>query len=474
MKAKFLFSLILILITSLSFSANVDNGYSIKVKLNGYKDTVLMLGNHFGDKQYVTDTVKLDSKGIATFSGKEKLKGGIYLVILKSKKYFEFLINGEQNFSLETDTIDFIKSMKIKDSKENVLFYEYLTFIDQKGKQMDRLKKIIDNKESPKDSIEMAKKKGSELDTQVKNYKKEFSQKNPNSLLSDIFKASMDPEIPEVPLMSNGRKDSIFQFNYFRAHYFDNMNFGNEGLLRTPIFESRIKNYTDNLTYQIPDSISKACIQICEKAKANPEVFKYCVVHFTSTYEKSNIMGMDAVFVDLVEKYYKTNQAVWADSVTLFKIKDRADHLKPLLLGKVAPNLTLKDTLGVYQTLFNVKNRFTILVFWDPDCSHCKKEIPKLHSEFEAGIKAKDVQVFAVCTETERKKWTEFIKKENLNWINVADIELQNPFRSIYDIHSTPVVYVLDRNKKILAKRIPVEKINEFLERQISIENKKK
>jgi peroxiredoxin len=185
-------------------------------------------------------------------------------------------------------------------------------------------------------------------------------------------------------------------------------------------------------------------------------------------------MGMDAVFVDMVEKYYKTNQAFWADSVTMFKIKDRSDKLKPLLLGKTAPNLTLKDTTGTYQTLYNLKNRFTILAFWDPDCSHCKKEIPKLYSEFAAGVKAKDVQVYAVCTETERKKWLEFIQKEKLNWINVADIELQNPFRSIYDIHSTPVLYVLDKNKKILAKRIPVEKISEFLDRQISIENKRK
>jgi hypothetical protein len=58
--------------------------------------------------------------------------------------------------------------------------------------------------------------------------------------------------------------------------------------------------------------------------------------------------------------------------------------------------------------------------------------------------------------------------------VNVADIELQNPFRTLYDIHSTPVIYVLDKNKMILAKRIPVEKIDEFLERHITLESRKK
>jgi len=473
MKTKLLFTTIFILFFSLSKATN-DKGYNIKVKVNGLKDTILMLGNHFGDKQYVTDTVRIDSKGLAVFSGKEKLNGGIYLAILPSKKYFEFLVTDNQEFSLETDTLDFITNMKVKYSKDNILFYDYLKFIDEKGRKMEQLKRIVDRKETPKDSIELAKKTGNEIDGQVKNYKKDFIAKNPKNFLSDIFLASTDPEMPEIPVLANGRKDSTFQFNYFRKHYFDNMNFSNDWLLRTPIFHARIKNYVENLTYQMPDSISKSCIEICDKAKANKEVFKYCVVYFTSTYEKSNIMGMDAVFVDMVEKYYKTNQAFWADSVTMFKIKDRSDKLKPLLLGKTAPNLTLKDTSGVFQTMYNLKNRFTILAFWDPDCSHCKKEIPKLYSEFSGGIKVKDVQVYAICTETERKKWAEFIQKEKLNWINVADIELQNQFRSIYDIHSTPVLYILDKNKKILAKRIPVEKISEFLDRQISIENKRK
>lgn len=473
MRTKLFLAAICFFCTSAIWATN-SKGYSIKVKVNGLKDTVLMLGNHFGDKQYVTDTVRIDSKGQAIFSGNEKLNGGIYLAILPNKKYFEFLVTENQEFSLETDTLDFIYSMKVKDSKDNMLFYDYLKFIDDKGRKMEQLKRIIERKETPKDSIELARKTGGEIDNQVKNYKKDFIVKNPKNFLSDIFLASTDPEIPEIPVLSNGRKDSTFQFNYYRKHYFDNMNFANDWLLRTPIFHARIKNYVENLTYQIPDSISKSCIEICDKAKANKEVFKYCVVYFTSNYEKSNIMGMDAVFVDMVEKYYKTNQAFWADSVTMFKIKDRSDKLKPLLLGKTAPNLTLKDTTGTYQTLYNLKNRFTILAFWDPDCSHCKKEIPKLYSEFAAGVKAKDVQVYAVCTETERKKWLEFIQKEKLNWINVADIELQNPFRSIYDIHSTPVLYVLDKNKKILAKRIPVEKIGEFLDRQISIENKRK
>jgi len=287
-----------------------------------------------------------------------------------------------------------------------------------------------------------------------------------------VFLASQEPEPPEAPIV-NGVKDSTFQYRYFKAHYFDKVDFSNPWLLRTPVFESKVKFYLDKLTYQIPDSISKSCFVICDKAKAsNDEMYKYCVVYCTSTYESSKIMGMDGVFVDMVEKYYKTNQTPWVDSVTMYKITDRAQKLKPLLLGKVAPNLIMLDTNDIFQNMYSIKARFTILCFWDPDCSHCKKEVPVLYEEYQK-LKTKDVKVMAVCTETERNKWTEFIIKHKLDWTNVADIELHNNFRSIYDITSTPVVYVLDKNKKILAKRLPVEKLSEFIEHQIKMENKK-
>ncbi len=78
----------------------------------------------------------------------------------------------------------------------------------------------------------------------------------------------------------------------------------------------------------------------------------------------------------------------------------------------------------------------------------------------DAGI---DIKVFAVTTEFDVDKWKAFIKKFDVgNWINVGDIQFDeegNPvatsnWREQYDIHSTPVIYLLDQEKKIIAKRI--------------------
>src|SRR6478752_7729623 len=89
------------------YSSAFSQGYKINVKVKGLQDTVCYLAHHFGDKQLLDDTARVDSKGAFVFEGKKALHGGIYLVVLPGKRYFEFLVN-EQNFSLETDTLDYV------------------------------------------------------------------------------------------------------------------------------------------------------------------------------------------------------------------------------------------------------------------------------------------------------------------------------------------------------------------------------
>ncbi len=454
--------------------AKDKDAYNIKIKITGLSNTECYMGYHYADKQYISDTLKVDAKGNMTFAGTKTLEGGIYLVVTPSKKYFEVIIADETEFSMETDTLDFVKHMKVKGSKENEWFYTYLTYMSNKGKAMEALNKEAELYKANKDSSDAIKERMSKIDHEIKNYKINFMKEHPSSFLAKIFRTSQEPDIPEAPTLPNGRKDSTFAYRYFKAHYFDGVDFSDARLLRTPLLYNKYKYYLEKLTYQIPDSVAEACVYIIEKSKANKEVFKYTVVYTTSTYETSKIMGMDAVFVRLVEDYYNTGQAFWADSTLLFKISDRARILKPLLLGKKAPNLLLYNNNNVLEPLWAVKAKYTVLCFWDPDCSHCKKTVPVLGELYHKSLKDKGISVYAVCTETEEKKWLDFIAEHNLDWINVADLKLHNHFRSIYDISSTPVIYILDENKDIIAKKIGVEQVEEIIDNYNKMKEKKR
>lgn len=441
-------------------------GYNIKIKINGIKtgDT-LYLANYYGDKQYLKDTSIATSGGNVKFDGKETLGKGIYLIVLPGKQYFEVIVSNEQFFSMETDTKDYTQNMKITGSSENIAFYEYLKYVVAKGKIGEELRKKYDDAvKNDSTKVPGLKTQLIGVEKEVAEYRKTFIQKNPEKFVAKVFNAMIDPEIPETPKLASGRPDSTFPYRYYKAHYWDNIDLNEDGLIRTPIFHGKLEKYIKQMIIQIPDSINKEVDYLTSKVENKKgEIYKYIVWYATNQYETSQVMGMDAVFVHMAEEYYLTGKAYWINEDTEKKIRDRYSTLKYLLLNTFAPIIVLQDTLGKDRTFTSIKSKYTVLFFWDPNCGHCQKETPKLAELYNKSKEKLKFEVYAVNTQNDMPAWKTFIKTHKLNWMNVNNARGESNAQKIYDIYSTPTMYILDENKKIIGKRLGVEQLEEFL-----------
>ena len=455
-----------------------QSGYSINGSVEDLQDTSVILAYYFGGKQYATDTAQ-SVNGKFTFKGEKDLKGGMYLIVLPNQQYFDIIVS-EKRFSFSTKIKDLVGAMTFKNSKENPPFYEYLNFITQMQKQVTPIRQQLESTEG--DAKKALQDKAIAIDKQVKAFRTDYMKKYSDKFFSKIVTATTEIVIPESPLDSIGNPDKTFPYRFYKKHFWDNIDFSDARMLRTPIFFNKMDQYLDKLTAKHPDSINVSADVLVNLSKANGDIFQYVVSYITSTYERSKIMGMDAVFVHMVETYYITKQCDWVDSTQLVKISDRAQKIAPNLIGRKASEFLdfygrpfMKDTLGKLHTLQEVEADYTLLVFYGPTCGHCKKEIPKikhaLDSLVETGI---NIKPFSVATEFDKAEWKKFINAQKIgDWINVADInhdEDGNPvassdWRDKYDIYSTPVIYLLDKEKKIIAKRISYKQIAEIVGR---------
>jgi len=481
---------LLLLISILSFTFNTDaqtladllqkntSGHKITGTITGLQDSTIMLAYYFGGKQYATDTAVV-TNGKFTFEGEKELKGGMYLVVLSESRYFDIIVS-EQHFSFTTKTDDLVGAMTFKNSKENPVFYKYLNFITDMQKEVTPLRKQLETAEG--ENKKALQDKASEVDKKVKEFQSNFTENNSDKFFTKILKASTEPIIPESPLDSLGNPDKTFPYRFYKKHFLDNIDFSDERMLRTRVFYSKMDQYLDKLTAKHPDSINLSADVLVEHARANSDIFQYVVSYITSTYERSKIMGMDAVFVHMVENYYITKQCDWIDSTQLVKIADRAQKIAPNLIGRKASEFLdfygrpfMKDTSGVLHTLQEVNSEYTVLVFFGPTCGHCKKEIPKIKHDVDSLTSAGyDIKTFAVATEFDKKEWKKFINNQKIgDWTNVADINhdeegspvASSDWRDKYDIYSTPVIYLLDKDQKIIAKRITHTQIIEIISR---------
>jgi|694.fasta_scaffold105056_3 peroxiredoxin len=466
--------LFVLFVALVSFAGKNVNGYEIKFKIKGLSNEKLVIAYRYADNQYIKDTLMLDANGATTWTGEKKLNRGVYLGVVPSmnNNFFEFLVSDVQIFGLETDKADLNRSMKVTGSKENQMFFDDLLYMSNVRTKADEY--VVKSKDANADTAKFYKSKLESLDKEVKNYRTNLIKANPGTLYSKILNALQEREPATVPRNKDGSAiDTNFAYNDYHEHYWDNIDFSEEGLIRSPIYSNKLETYFEKTIAQIPDSINKECDMVIKKARANSEIFKYTLVTLLNKYAASKIMGMDAVYVHLVDNYYAKGDAPWVDTTTLAKMKMEANKKRNLLIGKIAPNLYLPDTTNMRSVnMYDIKSKYTLLVFWDPDCGHCKKEIPQLAQVYPK-LKPLGVTIYSIATiaEEERDHWKEFIRVNGLDFINVADYL---GYRTLYDISSTPVIYILDANKKIIAKRIGVDQLEDFISKHDEFEMKKK
>jgi thiol-disulfide isomerase/thioredoxin len=515
---KLLFSLFL----SVAVISGFAQGYQIKIKIKNLKNDTILLGRHFNSQLIPDDTVKLKN-GEGTFSKKKELPGGMYFIFLPRKTYFDILIDKNQKFSLESDTSNFLETLKFKDSPENVIFVTYQKFLSEQGKKADELKKEREKAASDPEKIKQIDAQTAKINDDVKAYYKKTIDENPTFFFSKFLRATAQVEIPTTVTSD---KDKYF---YYKNHYFDDFDVSDGRLLRTPIYEGKIDYFLDKVQIQDPDTLNKSVDWLIEKSRTGKELFRYMLVHLFNKYASSQVMSAENVYVHVAEKYY-IPEADWSEKKFIDDLKTKVEHKKNCLLGHQSKDIELEalpsdsvSLIPIYDQLkkitekgleiekskatdavknnqkvellsnfyndFNrpvklseIKAEYTILWFWTPDCSHCREETPKFYKSYMEKLQSKNVKVITIFLSKDiaswkeftddTKKWPDFIREHKFyGWINTWSPF--DPFRANYDISSSPVLYILDKDKKIIVKRVGQDQAIEIMDDLLKNETKK-
>jgi len=492
-----------------SFSVSAQT-YKIEVKIKGAENSQLILGHHKNENLIPDDTTQTDTKGYGVFTG-STLTGGMYFIFLNGT-YFDFFVADDQVFYLETDTTDYLKNLKFTGSDENTLFIEYQAFLQNQTKKLGDLKTLKDAETNEAKKAELTKQIDN-LSTEFYAYYDKIQAAYPNYFFTKFLKATKQIEVPSTIT------DQTQQYYYYRFHYFDNFDLSDIRLLHTPLYEEKVTNFMDNVLINHPDTLIKECDILLAKTEKNPELYKYMMIYLFNKYAKSQLMAAENVYTHLGYEYIK--KATWDTDSFKIQLKPKLDKKSNCLVGNKALNVTMQllptDSVKIekirsqipeinakgmviekntsktfqqkmpdlvdlisefmgnfpgYTKLHDTKAKYTILWFFEPDCSHCKKETPLFYEEYISKLKKYDVTVFCFYMQRDIDDWTNFTNSIN-HWFDFVETNkfyewnnVWNPFdlyRDNYDISSSPVLYLLDADKKIIGKRIGWEQCSEMI-----------
>ena len=472
------------LLLTLSLNLLSQQKYTIQVKIKGLTDSLAYLGTYTGKNLYFYDTAVVNKDGSFTFVN-EDMPHGVYAVIpsMKPPKYFDILVN-ETSISLETDMNNLAGNVNVKKSKENKLFFEYVHFLEKQAKVK---KPIIEERQIAYDSNETEKvtelnKRITEIDSAVIKYQIDVSEKNKDTYFGKLINMSIEIKIPEPNTIVEDTNK--WKYDYYTNHFWDNVDLSDDRLGKSALFYNQMETYFMKVIVQIPDTINKRIDEFMNKLTPNGFMMKAAVEFLAYAHAKTKIMGMESVYVHVADAYILNGRSAWIEEDKIEKLRPKVDKLRPTLIGKITPNIILADTSEKkWMNLAEVNHEYTMLIFWAEDCGHCKKEIPKFKKVYDSlkEIKEIDLEVYAVCTSIENDDWRKFIIENDLDWINVSDFQDMREnhmrylaehkttlesinYRNIYDVFVTPVAYLLDENKKIVAKQFDSEQLKQILE----------
>ena len=456
------FSLITLMLTGMSLMSFAKDGYRIQIKFKDVKDSTFYLAHYFAKPLptiYKTDSAKLDHTGSATVSSTQKITGGMYMIMLADRKtYFEMLLNNGDDISITINSTKDLPNggLSFKNSPENTEFLKYEDFVKSMGEKHQQLQGDLAKAKNSVDSAAIKDKMTESMKSLI-TFRNDLVKNNPNMLLAKIFKALDLPKVPEGQhLLPNGKVDSNFAYNYYKAHYWENFDLKDGRLINAPMYDARLEEYFQRLVVPSPDSVIKEADWILAQTHGTGDLFNYTLSWLANFGQESKVMGMDKVYVHIVENYYMKGDATWLTNDLLEKHIKRAGEISPNLLGNKGYDMTLKDTSGKEVTVSNIKAKYKLLVFWEPTCGHCMKEVPELDSVYRAeNLKAKGLKIIGVCTEINEKVWKEFINKNKLgDWVHLYDPEHKSNHKAKYDVYSTPTIYLLDEKGIIRGKRL--------------------
>ncbi|MFT4679171.1 MAG: thiol-disulfide isomerase/thioredoxin [Flavobacteriales bacterium] len=463
-------------------STEVD--YQIKGQIKGLSDTTIFLANYYGNRLYYNDTTYCDKQGRFSFKGKPYDEQGKYAVVIPGPHYFDFLVAGEE-IDFVTDTLNLVEHLDIKKSVDNQIFFAYIQFINKKRGERMPYEMILSDSLGPDDQKEAARESVLALNDEVVQYQKDLIEEHKDRLVGKYVRMSMDVEIPETA--PEGADEKVWKYMWYRTHYWDNCDLTDNRMVRDQTFHKIVDKYVNKVIPQMPDSVSAMVSELVDRLEGQDDLFKY-ILHFaTYNAQSSNIMCMDKVLVQLVDRYYKTGKVDWLSDEKMAELIEASDKKKPTLCGEIVPDITLPDLSDTnWVSLHDIDSKYTAIIIWESTCGHCKKEMPKLMQIYE-DWKDRGLTVYAIGNDYERGPWKEFIQEKELEaWIHVSDDPLvgnDNPdtvryvlmngitnieslnFRTTFDIFSTPKIYLLDEDKRVIAKQLGADQIDMLLTR---------
>ena len=443
----------------------------IKIEISNYSKDTLDLGFFGGGEIKTIGHLRRSSDGSFYIRESFQLEQGMYVVqMLPDKRYFEFIIDSDQEFTLKANYFKVYEDLSSSGSLENELFFKCLKLINTKRKDADELAskiKLFRNRD-PRQAKEYRDKL--ELLNKLLIQEQLFSIKDhPNSLTYKYIMAASNPEPDEYDSTDSVQVKSAAL--YVRRNFLSNIDLNDIRIMHSPYPYNQIQTLISNNLYNrdtLNTVLKSIAAQILPNVNTRADYFNF-ILRLMSSPKPTEL---ESGYVFLITEYVQKGKTPWIGKKDSLVLSENLARIEPMLNGNKAPFFSLQNQLGQTMSPYSLDSLITVLYFGETDCEPCKKAFPGLLDFYEI-YKYKKVGVMAVCTSADKTgdKCFRFAEANLVKFPVLAAREQSTEILKLYNVSATPGLVVLDKNKNILAKNIGLQELYKVVNKALSSQN---
>jgi len=445
--------------------------YTLEIQIKNQPHNNIVLGKITGDDFQPLDTILFhrgnskvaENSKKAEYTFPEKMEPGMYRLVFGKTTYakvmgdspqqLDFIFNYE-NLIFETDFKAPAENLLVVLSEENRVWFEFLKRHKEYQEKINLLELEIDYYRNKGNEVTKSGTPVAELITrfntlrqQREDFINEIVVRNPKLFASRLINMYREP-IPDGHLSKKVRRE-IFQKEFFSLH-----DFTDETLINSTIYTDRIFYYLASYNRsaytkeQLEKEYIKAVDMVLANTNENLNVYEFILEYLVNGFE---VLKMNSVLNYIADNYAGTT--CQTDEKTTLERKLEAQKMRP---GTVIPDFSLTNFEGLETKLSEVQKEKTLILFWASWCPHCIDMLPLIKSWADG---QNNLEIVTVSLDTSFLEWQDAVKKLKIeNWINLSDLKKwDGKVTTALNIYATPTMFLIDKERKILAKPITVQ-----------------
>lgn len=437
----------------------------IEVFLEGIPAGTAKLVGMWGDQNFIADSAVVDASGHFVLRRQKALAPGFYTFLLPGMKNLSILVDKDQRMTLRGRAADIMSSLQVEGSKNTELFYETIRYQAKQETELAQTTSAMNKFPANSAEFQQAKQRQNQILEERKIYLEGIYKQYPDGFFTKFKTAGQNPEFKEFK-KPNGDMDTMRQLIYYRDHFWDSVDFGDDRLLNTPVIANKLKRYIKELTPQNPDSLIKVADPLIKRVINHKQYFKYFTNWIALQYEntKTTVMDGEAVYVHIIKNYFTPELAFWDKPENLAGLQTHVWEMEASLLNRKGPDVRAQDINGQYKSIYEITAPIVVIFMFSPDCEHCQKEAVEVEALYKKW-KPRGVEFFGIAVSTTDAEWKQFVKEKGFTFTNVFD-PTNRAIYAKYFVDITPEIYVLNKDRIIVGKNLHPNQLDTVFERE--------